>query len=570
MAHRKHELAVAVSMILGVSACYVGTDVTALSGADEDTDGAGDDPDGASDDDGETGDDGSDDGTLPPASCEGAQLGSAPMKRLTAVQLQNTVRAAFDVPIASALDYPGVDPDWEGYTNSPGANVVSLLVAEQVQQVAEAVGVEVADDVATFVPCDGDTSACAESFIETFGARLFRRPLVADETSMLRAVYDAASVDGHAIGVASVVVTALQMPQFLYLVEVGEPVDGEPGLHRLSDHEVAARLSYLLLDGPPDAELRSAADGGSLSDGAALREHAERLLAAPESEAALLRFYEEWLGTTHLDVDDKDAEEFPAFDQELVDAFDEELARTVRRLHQGDASLSELLGGSVTEVNPRLAEFYAIGADPSAAADDWWEVELDPDRRRGVLTSPLVLASVSGRTTTSAIRRGRLIRSQFLCNEPPPPPPDAEASVEFPEGASEREKWDILASEAECVSCHAFLNPVGLALEHYDPTGAWRDAYADGTAIDASGSLVERPDEGIVGAAQLSDALLADTEALGRCYTEHWIRYTWGRAAEPEDACTIDAIAESAGTGLNDIVLTLIESDAFRYRREGE
>ncbi|MGH1341671.1 MAG: DUF1592 domain-containing protein [Nannocystales bacterium] len=520
--------------------------------------------------DGSSGDDGDNEPDAP-AACGATSLGSAPMRRLTAVQYRNTIEALFGGAVDPGETFPQTDPALGGYSNDPNKNVVSQLSAEQIQMSAESVAASVADQLDTLAPCAEEASTCADIFIEDFGARAFRRPLRDDEHQLLKLVYDEVSAnEDHPVGVAAVVAAALQMPQFLYLVEEGVPVPDEPGLVRLTDHEVAARLSYLLWDGPPDTALREAADAGRLQDPEEIREEIERMLASPEASQGLSRFYTEWLHAGQLDESAKDPEQFPDFSDALIASMREELSRTVGRLHDG-GTLRDLLTSTTTEVDSTLAAHYGVDVDP-AAEDSWWDIDLADQERAGVLTLPLVLASNSAERTTNAIERGLLVREQFLCNVLPPPPPDAEASVEFPAGSTEREKWALLSAEPTCASCHVLMNPIGLGLEHYDAVGAWRALDENGDPVDASG-VVEGSDRvEFVGAQELGTAL-AERDATRDCYVSQWIQYSWGRHAESEDECVVQDVTAQfvdADSTLDEALLALLTSDAFLYRVTAE
>ena len=548
--------AAAAFAAMGISGCYTG--IETLPWAPPDGDGPGV-QDGSGDDN-----DGDDAEPSAPESCGAADLGSAPMRRLTALQYANTLDALFDGVIEPSAEFPPPDLSEEGLSHAPEKNIVSLLAAEKIQLAAEDVASQVVEGIDAVAPCAAEADACAESFVVDLARRAFRRPATSDEHALLVSVYDEASSDGYALGIAAIVATVLQMPQFLYLIEEGELVPGEPGLVRLTDHEVAARLSYLLWDGPPDAELDAAADAGELSTRGQIRRQAERLAADERAVPALARFYREWLGTSRLASVDKDPDVFPDYDDQLVSAMQEELERFVAGLHHEDAGLTSLLTQARTEVNAELAAFYGV----AEGGDGWWEVDHDPARRSGILTLPAVVAAVSAQRETSSVRRGKLVRTRLLCDEFPPPPPAAESEIEFPDGATERDKWALLEEQAACVGCHRLLNPVGLGLEHYDAIGAWRDVDEAGLPIDASGEVVGIDDGRFEGAPELANLLLEDG-AVARCYVERWVQHVAARVSESRDECTIDEVSDAfadADYGLNAAVQALVGSDAFRFR----
>ena len=541
--------------------------------------GGGEDPgeDGADDGDGDgdgNGDDGNDDGgNGVDADCaEGIAATEAPLRRMTDVQYRNTVEALFDGLVEPADAFPetlGSTP----YSSYPEANLVTQLGTEGIMMAAEDVASQAVDNLAAVVPCagSGDESACADEFIDDFGRRAFRRPLLAEERTLLRDLYDAARVDsdfGDAIG--RLIAATLQMPQFVYIVEIGEETD-DPGVVRLTDYEVASRLSYFFWDTSPDEELIAAAEAGELRTLEDVEAQARRLLADGRADAMVARFSRQWLQVGTLSVSDKDTTAFPAYDETLAAAMQEELDRFVQSAYRsGEGSLQQLLGSSETSVNAPLAALYGIDSG-STGPDDWHEVSLDDDRRAGVLTLPAVISANSTSTSTSAILRGKMVRTQALCQEMPPPPMDLEVP-EFPEDATEREKTEILMDNPTCGGCHALMNPLGLAFENYDAIGAWRDTDERGNPIDASGDVVSGPD-GVMGefdgVPELSQ-MLAASDNSASCMTTQWMRYVQGRRETPDDACVADALTThfvDSGYDLQELLVAFTQTDGFRFRR---
>ena len=321
----------------------------------------------------------------------------------------------------------------------------------------------------------------------------------------------------------------------------------------------------------PDDALLDAAEAGDLDSFADIESQARRLLDDPRATPVLARFSRQWLEVGTLSVVDKDADAFPQYDETLVAAMNEEFERFVDRAYRGgEGSLQMLLTSRETEVNAPLAALYGIDSS-STGPDDWQSVALDPQQRAGVLTLPAVIAGNSSAAGTNPIFRGKLLRTQMLCQEMPPPPADL-VVPEFPPDATEREKSEVLLGEASCSGCHQMMNPLGLSLEHYDAIGAWRDVDEFGNPIDGSGEILAGPpglSGEFYGAPQFAD-MLADSESIGECMTVQWMRYSYGRHDTADDECVVDAVSErfaESGYDLQELLVALTQTEGFRLRR---
>jgi hypothetical protein len=554
--------------IVGLTGCYRGMDANGGADGADDDDGSAS----ADDDDGSGSADDGDDTGVP--GCEGVQAASAPLRRLNDRQYRNTVVDLFGGAIEPSAHFPETASD-QGYTNDPDANTVSLMNAEDILLAAEGAAAQAVDQLDAILPCDPapDEGACAAAFVDDFAARAFRRPLRDEERDALIALYDSHRAEaefGDAIG--AVIIAVLQMPQFLYLVEEGEPMEG--GVVALRDHEIASRLSYLVWDTMPDPELRAAADAGELRTPDQIETHVRRLIADRERSApALVRFYREWMQLHELLAVDKDMEAFPQFDDTLASSMNEEADRFVERVLFGDApTLAELLTTPTTEVDPAMAAFFGI----DAPAEGWAEADLPADRRAGLLTRPALLAEHATRHTSSATFRGELVRTQLMCEIIPPPPPGAMAMApEFPPDSTARERTEILLQEAACSGCHTLMNPIGLGFEHYDAIGAWRDLDVDGGPVDASGIVhggappLAGEFDGLVQLGQM----LAGSEIVRDCVAEQFTRHALGADENQLDECTVDGLAlrfaESDGD-LVELVVAFTTAESFRMRRVEE
>ncbi|MEM6989676.1 MAG: DUF1592 domain-containing protein [Myxococcota bacterium] len=531
--------------------------------------------DGADDGDGDGADDGADDGEIPEVGCDGLRPGLAPLRRMSDVQYRNTIDDLFYGAVAASDDFPPTSSAF-AFSSEPDANLVTDLAAEQLLLAAEDVGDQVIAAVADVAPCAGgaNEAGCAAAFLDDFGPRAFRRPLRTEERDMLLNVFDAAAEEGgYADGIGRMVAVTLQMPAFVYFIEEG--VETEDGIVELSDHEVASRLSYLLWDTLPDDTLREAAFAGELGDPDEIEAQTRRLLADPRSTPALARFNREWLGVRQLRAADKDVTAFPGYGEELIEAMDEQFERYIAAaFHADEPTLENLLTSSSVEVDATLAPLYGL-----PTPNGWTTETLDDERRSGILTLPAFLASHASNVETSVVHRGLEIRTRVLCQSIAPPPPGAEAmGAELPPDATEAEKTQALLDNPTCGACHQLMNPIGMAFEHYDAIGAWRETYSDGEAIETEWDLVSPP-EGLEpatfdGAPELA-SLLAGSEPIAECFVENWMHHAYGTAPGGSEVaqCALDdmtAAFRESGDNLPELVVHMTRSDAFRYRDVSE
>ena len=555
------EQRVAVCALLLTGGCYDGMRGQP-SGAD--TDGGADDDAAGTD----AGDDGSDPGD---ASCEHGAAGLAPMRRLTATQYENTIRDLFEGMVAPSGHFPQ-SVIHHDYTNNPAANIVSLAGAREILLAAEEVAEQVVDDLGAIVGCESGDAGCHRAFVRDLGRRAFRRPLGTAEEQQIDALFDAVTSDeGLGPATGTVVTLLLQSPQFLYLVEEGSE-EIAPGVVALGDYEIASRLSYLLWDTMPDEALFAAAAAGELQDPDGIETQVRRMLADTErSGPALGRFVREWMHFDGVPPFEKSDELFPHYDQALANAMDEELTRFVQGvLWSDEPTLARLLTSRETQVDAVMASFY--GMQDVGGDGQWTTVTLEGPQRAGLLARPALLAEHATQTSSAPIFRGYLVRTQLLCGAIPPPPPDAMANApEYPPGATEREKSDILMQHMNCGGCHALMNPIGLGFEHYDAIGAWRDVDVDGTPVDARGEVYGGDPElagEFDGVDELGERLAASAQ-VEACVTRELYRHALGLQIDQALACATEPLQRSfsdSGGDLLSLVIDLTRSDAFRQR----
>lgn len=513
-------------------------------------------------------------GTGEPLDCDLGvpQVAISPLRRMTPSQYRNTVRDLFGD---------------SGYTG-PVGDVEPIITERGVRQLRDAAELAVsrrASWTRDVFPCDTSgaaNEACVQAFLEQFVPRAFRRPLGDEDRASLTTAYRGAIAAGLTFDEAMEVLVevVLQSPDFVYVYGRGSQASTEV-IRELTQHELASRLSYFLWDTMPDDALFAAADGGAL-DGAGLRDQAERLLGDPRAEAAIQRFFWDWLqldgGRLHhaLEETPKDPTLYPEYGPELKAAMRAELEAFVRDTFERGGSFQDLFTSTRAYVNGPLADVYGVSGPTSA--DDWQWVDLDASERSGILTRAAFLTVFSSATVQSPIRRGVFVLEEVFCNDIPPPPPNAsDVSVEGGEVETDtgetvvrsvREDVTVRTSDGTCASCHGVINPVGFTFEHYDGIGRYRtEELTTGRTIDSSGQLTGTDVDGALADARELSAAAASSARVQECFANRWFTRAFGREPAALDTCSVEQIAERFrdSGNMRQLLLAIVESDAFRY-----
>ena len=409
---------------------------------------------------------------------------------------------------------------------------------------------------------------CARSILAGLGREAYRRTLTDREVDDLLGFFDAgAAAGGFEVGVRTGLEALLASPHFVLRLE-REPVDAPERGFRLSDVDLASRLSFFLWGTPPDDELQTLADAGRLTPDE-LDRQALRMLADPRAAALGRRFAAQWFRLQDMDKVRPDPNFFPNYDENLARAMRRETELFFANLVQENRSLLDLYRADYTFVDERLARHYGI---PGVAGRHFRRVQYPDDTRRGVLGhgSMLVLTSLANRT--SPVLRGKWVMEVLLGTPPPPPPPDIPAledTEEVRDGRrlTTRERMEAHRSNPSCSSCHRLIDPIGLALDNFDVTAKWRlrengipldtrGDYYDGTPVTSPGELV--------------DALLARPIPLVRTFTENLLAFAAGRRVEHFDQPTVRAIARAAEADdyrMASFIMGVVRSDAFQRKR---
>ena len=410
---------------------------------------------------------------------------------------------------------------------------------------------------------------CAREIVSRLGSEAYRRPLSDNDISGLMNFYSAGSArGGFEGGVRRALEAILASPHFVFRFE-REPENKDPGeTYRLSDVDLASRLSFFLWGTPPDAELLEIAAEGDLSD-KELERQTRRMLADPRSEALGTRFAGLWLRLQDLYKNRPDPNFYPNFDENLADAMRRETELFFYNLVREDKSFLEFFSADYTFVNERLARHYGI---PGVSGNHFRRVTYSDDRRRGLLGQGSVLVLTSMANRTSPVLRGKWVMEVLLGTPPPPPPPgvpdlDETGTVSDGKFLTTRERMELHRENPACSSCHSLMDPIGLALDNYDVTGRWR-LRENGNPIDTRGDFYDGTP--VSTPAELVDALLGRPIPLVRNFTENLMAYALGRRVEYYDQPVVREIsrnAEKSDYRMSSFILGIIQSDAFQMKR---
>lgn len=503
-------------------------------------------------------------GTDPSNACLNATTApEAPLRRLRHFEYNSTLRELGDATEPANSFLPEVD----------GQNDVSQGQVEDYLRAARDFARRVTSNENTLVQLTGcnaevdGEAACRQTFVRDFIGRAFRRPATADDVVDFEAVFTQGSDRGGGFigGVQAVVEVALQSPEFLYHVELGEPLDDDDaparpaGWARPTPHEMANRLSYFLWGAPPDNALLASAAQGDLRHRDAIAHEARRMLEDDRARATVRRFYFDLFGipsaSSFINLQPDIAELALSETERFIDAVTWE--------ERGE--FADLLTAPFTFLNERLAAHYGI-ADVNG--EDMVRVELGTNYGAGILTHASFLSSLSPSDRTSPTRRGLHINQVLLCRGVLPPPDVTDVVPPPSSGRTTRERLVEFTRAPTCAACHDKIDPLGFAFEHYDGAGRFRETE-DGYAIDATGFVeVDGRTAHFDGPRELAATLAASNEAQ-QCFTRNWMTFARARPLTDSDACSLeqlDASFAEANGNVRELLVALTQTDAFLYR----
>jgi hypothetical protein len=501
-----------------------------------------------------------------------ADPGRTAIRRLNRREYNNTVRDLFGVETKPADKFPSDGGGGEGFDNNAATLYLPPILLERYLFAADEVA-RAADPAKVFhfkpnkvlKPRDA-----ARKNLEVLLPVVYRRPLRPGEVDRLLAFFDESIKRTPTFEEAfrSCVKAMLISPHFLFRLEA-EPT--QPGPQRISDHELASRLSYFLWCSTPDAELLKLADERKLGDPAVLDAQVVRMLRDPKAKEFAADFSEQWLGLRTLVANHSvDMERFPEFNDKLRRAMAEEAVLFFHHVVAQGRSVMEFLDADYAFLNEDLARHYGV---PNVKGADFRQVKL-PDRRRGgVITTGAVLTLTSYAVRTSPVLRGKWVLEEILGTSAPPPP--AVVAVLPPDdkprnGKTFRQRLELHRERAECASCHAKIDPLGFGLENFDPIGRWRDEIG-GSKVDSAGVLTSG--EQFSGPIELKNLLRERKDKFVHVLAEKLLGYAIGRGVESIDAPTVARIVEATikdGDGAHVLIREIIRSLPFQYRAREE
>jgi mono/diheme cytochrome c family protein len=413
-----------------------------------------------------------------------------------------------------------------------------------------------------------EEDACARKILSTLAYRAYRRPVTEEDLQALLKFYKAGRSEGNfEDGIRTALERMLVNLDFLFRAE-SDPVNVAQGTnYRVSDLELASRLSFFLWSSVPDDQLLDLAQHGKLKDPAVLAQQVRRMWSDPRAEAFQSNFFGQWLQLRHLPLLTPDPDEFPSFDENLRQAFRHETELFLESMLREDRPLMDLLDANYTFVNERLARHYGI---PNVYGSSFRRVTLSDDNRRGLLGQGSILALTSYATRTSVVLRGVWVLDNILGTPPPAPPANVPALKDRGDDGkivSIRQSMEEHRANPVCATCHARIDPIGFALENYDGIGKWRTTEGGAhTPIDTSAVLPDGTK--INGPIELRKVLLKKPDLFATIVTEKLLTYALGRGVEYYDEPAVRKIVREAAPDYrwSSLISAIVKSVPFQMR----
>ncbi|HEY1537604.1 MAG TPA: DUF1592 domain-containing protein [Polyangiaceae bacterium] len=508
-------------------------------------------------------------GTVDPANPPDPNAaGPMPLRRLTQGEYNNTVRDLLGVTTNPANNFPS-DVDLNFIFRRFGD--VSTLDASRMQEAAEAIAPTV--DVTKLAPCaatdaTGQT-ACAQTFVTSFGLHAYRRPLVADETTRLMALYQVGRTTltlDYPGGIKLLIETMLQAPGFVYRWELGPVTPTLEGtVVHLAPYEVASRLSYFLWQTMPDQALFDAAAAGKLATPQDVEAQARRMMDDPKAHNMMASFFQQWLSLDQVAARPKDATVYPQFNDALKASMNaESLAFIDNVAFQGDGALSTFLTANFSFVDQTLAPVYGVTGATATAA----KLSLNPAQRAGLLTQSAFLTVTGATDGSNPVKRGRKVYERLLCGVLPPPPPNVPPAAPASAGGTTRQRFAVHDTQLCAKACHTIMDPIGFAFENYDGIGQYRTTD-NGLPVDATGAItLDGVSHNFKDAVELTN-LLATSGDVRSCFVTQWARFAFNRLDTDADRASLnDAFTafSKANFTVHELLVGVATSRSFNYR----
>jgi hypothetical protein len=412
-------------------------------------------------------------------------------------------------------------------------------------------------------------SPCADQILSTVARRAFRRPVTKTDLEAPLALYRAERTAGGDFdaGIRVGLARILTSPAFLFRAEQDAPALATGAAHRVTDLELASRLSFFLWSSIPDDQLVNLALARRLHTPAVLDAQVRRMIADPRADALMTAFTGQWLQLRNLDKVTPDVLLFPDFDDNVRQAFRRETELLFTNIVRENRPVLDLLNADYTFVNERLARHYGI---TGVYGSRFRRVAVTDPNRRGLLGHGSILAMTAAANRTSPVLRGKYVISNLMNTPPLPPPavvPDLAESAHKDRPSTVREQLERHRANPVCGSCHRNIDPVGFALENFDAVGQWRTATVEGLAIDTAGVLADGTK--VDGPVALRQALMARPDVFAGTVTEKLLTYALGRGLEPIDMPVVRNVVRSAAArqyAMQSLILGIVRSDPFQMR----
>jgi hypothetical protein len=412
-------------------------------------------------------------------------------------------------------------------------------------------------------------AACASEILSKVARRAFRRPVVESDLEAPLAFYNDARKRGGDFnsGIRAGLARILASPSFVFRAEMDPASLPVGAAHRISDLELASRLSFFLWSSIPDDELLNLAVAGRLRDARVLEAQVKRMIADERADSLMTEFVGQWLQLRNLDKVTPDILMFPDFDDNVRQAFRRETELFFTSVVRENRSVLDLLDADYTFVNERLARHYGI---KGVYGSRFRRVVLTDPNRRGLLGHGSFLSLTSAANRTSPIIRGKYVISNLLNVPPLPPPanvPPLEDSAPKNRPSTVREQLELHRSNPVCAACHRNIDPIGFALENFNAVGQWENGTKDGLKIDSAGVLLDGT--AVDGPVALRKALLARPEVFAGTVTEKLLTYALGRGLEPVDMPVVRNVLRGAAKNnyaMQSIISGIVQSSAFQMR----
>ena len=415
----------------------------------------------------------------------------------------------------------------------------------------------------------GEEDSCATQILATLARRAYRRPVTERDTQPLLALYrDGKSKGGFEAGVGLALRGILISTGFLFRAEQAPASVAPDSAYRISDLELASRLSFFLWSSAPDDELLALAERGRLEDPAVLEQQVRRMLADSRANTLVENFAGQWLYLRNMRTASPDPDEFPEFDENLRQALEKETELFFRSMLREDHSVLDLLDADYTFLNERLARHYGI---PNVYGNEFRRVTLQEEERRGLMGKGSILTVTSYPTRTSPTLRGKWLLENILGTPPPPPPPNVPSLKDDKDvqGLTMRQRMEQHRANPACAVCHTRMDPMGFSLENFDATGRWRTTSGEaGAPIDSSGVLPDGTK--FDGPTGLRSILMSQPEQFVTAVTERLLTYALGRGVEYYDQPAIRKIVRGAAPDeyrWSSIIMGVVKSTPFQMRR---